>query len=208
MPVMHQRHQNTQSYLLLHIHHQQITTECLTRIGQINIKWQIPTHLAVNISLQLGAWVSNEQSPPITEAATNQTHLAALQSQACIGWGQFFKGFCATDFQQVINEQTSDLKNAFKQIQWTCEIVQCVWDSEVEHWKLQNGDKHSHTPQETDNKKRAQLLTAALVLLQNHKLPCHTDTKHCSLAYPNYNQMHTKPQDMGQHDTTNCPLPT
>jgi hypothetical protein len=103
------------------IHCLQITTECLARIGQINIKWQIPTHLSVNILLQLKAWASNEQSPLITEAATNQTHLAELQSQAHIGWGRFFKGFCATDFQKVINEQTSDLKNAFKQIQWTCE---------------------------------------------------------------------------------------
>jgi hypothetical protein len=117
-------------------------------------------------------WVSNEQTPLITEATTNQTHLAALHLQAHIGLGCFFKGFCSTDFQNVMNKQTSSPKNAIKQIQWTCEIVQCIWDSEAMHWKLQNGDKHNKTPQETDDKKRTRLLTTALVLLQNqHKLP-------------------------------------
>jgi hypothetical protein len=73
---------------------QQITMECLALIRQINLKWQLPAHLTVNILLQLRAWASNEQSPLIIEAATNQTHLAALHSQARIGWGWFFKGFC------------------------------------------------------------------------------------------------------------------
>jgi hypothetical protein len=124
------------------------------------------------MSLQLRAWASNEQSPLITEAATKQTHLAAFQTQARIGWGQFFKGFCANEFQQIISKQTNDPKNAFEQIQWTCEIVQCVWDSKAEHWKLRNGDKHGHTPQETDDKKRSRLLTTAEALLQNKdKLP-------------------------------------
>jgi hypothetical protein len=113
-------------YQCNNIHCQQITTDCLTQIGQINTKWRIPIHLATNISLQLRAWASNEQGPPITEAATNQTHLAALQTQARIGWGWFFKGFCANEFQQIINRQTNDPRNAFEQIRWTCEIVQCV----------------------------------------------------------------------------------
>jgi hypothetical protein len=42
-----------------------------------------------------------------------------------------------------------------------------VWDCEAEHWKLQNGDKHSHTPKEADDKKRARLLTTASELLHN-----------------------------------------
>jgi hypothetical protein len=149
------------------IHRQQTTTDCLTQIEKINIKWGIPIHLATNMSLQLRAWVSNEQSPPITEAATNQTHVAAFQTQARIGWGRFFKGFCAKEFQQIINEQTNDPRNSFEQIRWTCEIIQCVWDSETEHWKLRNGDKHGHTPQETEDKKRARLLTTAKALLLN-----------------------------------------
>jgi hypothetical protein len=55
-------------------------------------------------------------------------HLAALLSQACIGWGQFFKGLCSTKFQK----EEPVTQGAFKQIQWTCEIV----DFKAEHWKL------------------------------------------------------------------------
>jgi hypothetical protein len=73
------------------IHRQQITTDCLTQIGKINTKWGIPIHIATNMSLQLRAWASNEQSPMITETATNQTNLAAFQTQARIGWVDFSK---------------------------------------------------------------------------------------------------------------------
>jgi hypothetical protein len=39
-----------------------ITTECLAQIEQINLKWQLPTHLTFSILSQLRAWVSNKQS--------------------------------------------------------------------------------------------------------------------------------------------------
>jgi hypothetical protein len=62
--------------------------------------------------------------------------------------------------------------NAFEQLQWTSNIVQCVWDSELEHWKLQSSDKHSHTMQEMDAIKQEQLPATACELLQTqHKLP-------------------------------------
>jgi hypothetical protein len=60
----------------------------------------------------------------------------------------------------------------FEQIQYTCEIIQCVWDSESKHWKLWNSSKHGHTLKETEDKKQAQLSTKAAVLLQyQHELP-------------------------------------
>jgi hypothetical protein len=48
-------------------------------------------------------------------------------------------------------------------------MIQCVWDSEHEHWKLRNGDKHGHTTQETDTIKREQLLATARELLQTRQ---------------------------------------
>jgi hypothetical protein len=80
--------------------------------------------------------------------------------------GPFFKGFCASEIQEIINTQRDGPLNAFEQLQWANDIVQCVWGSELEHWKLRNGDKHSHTMQETDAIKREQLLATARKLLQ------------------------------------------
>jgi hypothetical protein len=54
------------------------------------------------------------------------------------------------------------------QLQWTSKIIQCVWDSEAEHWKLQNGDKHGHTTKETNSKKQEHLLATARDLIQTH----------------------------------------
>jgi hypothetical protein len=56
--------------------------------------------------------------------------------------------------------------NVFEKLRWTNDIIQCMWDSELEHWKLQNGDKHGHTLQETDPIKQEQLLATACELLQ------------------------------------------
>jgi hypothetical protein len=51
-------------------------------------------------------------------------------------------------------------------------MIQCVWDSELEHWRLRNSDKHSHTIAETDANKRKQLLATTKELLQaQDKLP-------------------------------------
>jgi hypothetical protein len=86
--------------------------------------------------------------------------------------GPFFKGFCALEIQKIINTQHDSPLNAFEQLRWTSNIVQCVWDSELEHWKLRNGDKHSHTIQETDTIKQEQLLATTRKLLQTqHDLP-------------------------------------
>jgi hypothetical protein len=47
-----------------------------------------------------------------------------------------------------------------------------VWDSEAEHWKARNGDKHGYTPAETDSNKREHLLAIARDLIQTkHQLP-------------------------------------
>jgi hypothetical protein len=85
--------------------------------------------------------------------------------------------------QTIINTQRDGPLNAFEQLRWTSDIVQCVWDSELEHWRLRNSDKHSHTMQETDAIKREQLLATAHVLLQTSACNrCHSltsaDTMH------------------------------
>jgi hypothetical protein len=106
------------------------------------------------------------------QIATNPTHTKAVESQTSIGWGCFFKGFCATELQNVVNTHPEALLNRFKQLQWTTEMIQCVWDSEAEHWKTRNGDKHSHTPAETNSNKRKHLLAIARDLIQTkHQLP-------------------------------------
>jgi hypothetical protein len=65
-----------------------------------------PTQFTAAILAQLMAWVSNEQSPLIPEAAPNQDLSIALHLQAHIGWGWFFKGFCTTGFQKAAHGKT------------------------------------------------------------------------------------------------------
>jgi hypothetical protein len=106
------------------------------------------------------------------QIATNPTHIKAMVSQTNIGWGRFFKGFCATTIQNVVNTHCEVPINGFEQLRWTSEVIQCVWDFEAEHWKARNGDKHGHTPVETDSKKREHLLTIARDLIQTqYQLP-------------------------------------
>jgi hypothetical protein len=125
--------------------------------------------MAQQILSQLTSWTSD--TPVAVEpAAINPLHTNALRAQTKVGWGCFLKGFIASDLQSAVNAQTDTPQNAFKQIRWSCELIQCVWDSEAEHWKSRNGDKHSTTPAETDQKKREKLLTQAQELLQTKHL--------------------------------------
>jgi hypothetical protein len=122
----------------------------------------------MGIQTHLSAWATEDPEPPAVLIATNPDHTAALQAQTQIGWGHFFKGFCASEIQDIINTPCEGLLNAFEQLRWANDMVQCVWDSEHEHWKLCNGDKHSHTMQETAIK-REQLLATACELLQTQQ---------------------------------------
>jgi hypothetical protein len=106
--------------------------------------------------------------------ATNHDHINALQLQTRVGWGCFLKGFITTDLQKVVNTQTDKPQNAFEQMQWSCDMIQCLWDSEAEHWKCQNGGKRRTTSAETNSKKQEKLLLQAQELLQTkHLLPPH-----------------------------------
>jgi hypothetical protein len=67
-----------------------------------------------------------------------------------------------------------------------------MWDSEAEHWKCCNGDKHRTTPAETDSKKREKLLLQAQELLQ---------TKH--LLPPRYNKMFPSYTKLAKKRTNN-----
>jgi hypothetical protein len=135
-------------------------------------KWKVPEQLTTSILEHLTSWVTDEPVPPMGQIATNPAHTKAVESQTSIGWGLFFKGVCATELQNVVNTQGKAPLNGFKQLQWTSEVIQCVWDSEAEHWKTQNGNKHGHTPTETDSNKRKHLLAIARDLIQTqHQLP-------------------------------------
>jgi hypothetical protein len=156
------------------INRQQITNECIVQIDQINRKWEVPTQIAQHILSQLTSWTTD--TPETGElAAINLDHTNALQTHTNVGWGCFLKGFIATELQNTVNTQTDKQQNAFEQIRWSCEMIQCVWDSEAEHWKCCNRDKHSITPVETDQKKQEKLLMQAQELLQTKPLlpPCY-----------------------------------
>jgi hypothetical protein len=149
-----------------------ITTECISQLQTINTKWNVPEQLNTSIIDHLTAWVTDEPKPHMGHIATNQEQTKAVESQTSIGWGRFFKGFCATELQNMVNTHREALLNEFEQLRWTTEVIQCVWDSEAEHWKAQNGDKHGHTPVETDSNKRKHLLAIARDLIQTkHQLP-------------------------------------
>jgi hypothetical protein len=111
--------------------------------------------------------------PATEQIATSPDYTEAIKSQTHRGWGQFFKGFSTTGLQKwTTHTQHNRPLNTFKQLTWTSEVIQCVWDSESEHWKQQNGDKHGLTTAETDARKREQLLAAARELVETqHKLP-------------------------------------
>jgi hypothetical protein len=111
--------------------------------------------------------------------ATNPNYTKATSSQAHIGWGRFFKGFCSIKIQKVVNLQHDKPLNAFEQLRWTSEIVQCIWDSESEHWKQRSGDKHGHTPAETDAKKHGYWLAMGREC-QTCRPTSHPDTERCS----------------------------
>jgi hypothetical protein len=84
------------------MHWQQIMIDCLTQIGKINLKWKVPTQFTTAIQAQQMAWVSNEQSPPIPEAATNQDLSIALHLQT---YG-FSKDFSLQIFRKQCMEKT------------------------------------------------------------------------------------------------------
>jgi hypothetical protein len=106
------------------------------------------------------------------QIATNVAHIKAVESQTSLGWGRFFKGFCATELQNVVNTQCEAPLNRFRQLQWTSEVIQSVWDFEAEHWKTRNGNKHGHTPAETNSNKREHVLAVAKDLIQTqYQLP-------------------------------------
>jgi hypothetical protein len=151
---------------------QQITIKCISQLQTINTKWKVLEQLTTSILEHLTLWVTNEPVPHMGQIATNPTHIKAVESQTSIGWGCFFKGFCTTEIQNVVNTPREAPLNGFEQLQWTSKVIQCVWDFKAEHWKTQNGDKHGHMPAETDSKKREHLLAIARDLIQTqHQLP-------------------------------------
>jgi hypothetical protein len=44
----------------------------------------------------------------VEQIATNLHHTAAIQAQTRIGWGCFFKGFCASELQNIIRTTSMD----------------------------------------------------------------------------------------------------
>jgi hypothetical protein len=105
--------------------------------------------------------------------------------------GRLLKGFCTSEFQKIINTQCDIALNTFEQLRWTSEIIQCMWDSESEHWKLRNGDKHGHTIAETKVLKHEQLLAIANKLLKaQHTLPARL--RKMFPAYSKLTKKHTK----------------
>jgi hypothetical protein len=145
---------------------QQITIECISQLRTINTKWKVPEQLTTSILEHLTSWVTNEPVPHMGQIATDPAHIKAVETQTSIGWGRFFKGFCATEIQNVVNTHCEVPINRFEQLRWTSEVIQCVWDFKAEHWKARNGDKHGHMPAETNSKKREHLLTIARDLIQ------------------------------------------
>jgi hypothetical protein len=122
------------------------------------------------------------------------------------GMGPFPQGIHSNRPSKCGEHQNGQAKNAFKQIWWTCETIQCVWDLEAEHWKCHNGDKHGTTPAETDQKKQQKLLMQAQELLQTkHLLPPRYKKMFLCQTKQNMNQ---QSRNMGQHYQTNCPLST
>jgi hypothetical protein len=117
----------------------QITKDCIAQIDQINHKWEVPMELTKEISVQLSSWTS-ETLQAADQLATNHDHINSLESQTRVGWGRFLKGFITTDLQKVVNNQINKPQNAFEQMQRSCDLIQCLWDSEAEHWKCCNGD--------------------------------------------------------------------
>jgi hypothetical protein len=131
-----------------------------------------------------------------------------VELQASIGWGRFFKGFCATEIQNVVNTQREAPLNRFEQLQWTSEVIQRVWDYKAEHWKTQNSNKHGHMPAETNSNKRKHLLAIARDLIQN-TTPATTQTQKDVPSLLKTNQKaHAKPQNLGHYNATNSPLPS
>jgi hypothetical protein len=106
-----------------------------------------------------------------SSSGANELSTLCTGKPTIIGWGHFFKGFCATEIQSMVNTQRKAPLNRFKQLWWTSEVIQCVWDYEAEHWKTQNGNKHGHTPAETNSNKREDLLAIARDLIQTQQLP-------------------------------------
>jgi hypothetical protein len=165
------QHPNTQQ------HHQQMYNPITSHQN----KMEGPRTTNYHILEHLTSWLTDKPTPPTGWLATNPEHIRAVESQTSIGWGCFFKGFCATKLQNVVNTQCEAPLNGFEQLQWTIDVIQCVWDSEAEHWKLRNGNKHGHTPAETDSNKREHLLAITRDLIQTqHQLP------------PRYKKMYTK----------------
>jgi hypothetical protein len=148
--------------------------DCIARIDQINHKWEVPIQLTNEISARLSLWTS-ETLKAAEQPATNHDHINTLQLQTSVGWGHFHKGFITTDLQNLVNTQTDKPQNAFEQMQWSCDMIQCMWDSEAEHWKCHNRDKHITTSAETNFKKQEKLLLQAQELLQTKHLlpPCY-----------------------------------
>jgi hypothetical protein len=134
---------------------QQVTNDCLAQINLINLRWNVPEPISTSIQAQLTTWTNRDPEPPAEQIATNLHHTPAIQAQTQVRWGHFFKGFCTSEIQTVINTQCNGPLNAFEQL---CKIIQCMWDSELEYCKLLNGNKHSHTIAETDAIKHEQLL--------------------------------------------------
>jgi hypothetical protein len=163
----------------------------LAQIDLINLRWKVPDPVQTGIQVHLTAWVTEDTEPLAELIATNLDYTAALQAQTQIGSGHFFKGFCTSEIQKIINTQRDGPLNAFKQLRWTSNIVQCVLVLELEHWKLRNSDKHGHTIQETDTIKREQLLATTCELLQTqHNLP--PRYRKMLPAYSKLTKKHTK----------------
>jgi hypothetical protein len=102
----------------------------------------------------------------------------------------------------VINTQHKAPLNACKQLQWTSKVIQCVWDSEAEHWKVQNGNKHGHTTEQagasTSDHKRSDPNTTPTTTQKQKDVP--------SLLKINQKNAR-KTLKLGQYNKAKSPLP-
>jgi hypothetical protein len=80
-----------------------IASKCLAQIKHVNSNGK-----------SKNKWLIDDPAPPTIQIATNPNYFKAIKSQTCIRWGQFFKGFCATELQYMVNTQQDGPLNTFK----------------------------------------------------------------------------------------------
>jgi hypothetical protein len=175
---------------------QQITAECVKRIQDICSQSTTRQDPPAAIAFSLKYWTSNPTRQPPHAQVVSADLRAALQAQAAIGWGNFFKGFIAKDLQRLVNATREQPLNQFEQIRWTCEVIQPLWTGEHDHWKQRNKDRHGHSPEEEANIKRERLLQRARDL---YELKTQLDPSHQSKIFPPWQRIEAKKTNNLEH---------